>query len=212
MSNNALRTPLVQSLHTFALQKVQDQLQLTGKALPCHVVAVSGGIVTVAFDVVSAYTLSEVTLPVAGSIYLREPIQVGDLGVVFSADVSLGGINGLGTGTPTLAQRANLSSLVFQPVANKGWGGLVDSGKVQVQGPTGAVIQDLDGNCVFTLSSTGITITIGGVVVWDITLTENNITGATLNSNSPIISQGIPLATHLHVDAGGTGDSGPPIP
>lgn len=101
MSSNHLKTPLAQSLNVFTDQKIAAADALEGKALPCHIVAVGpGACVTIAFDVKYAYPLPTVTVPVATSKYVREPLQIGDVGVVFSADVYLCGAAGLGGGIP----------------------------------------------------------------------------------------------------------------
>jgi hypothetical protein len=161
MANNAQKTALAGSLNRFAEKKVLDALQLTGKALPCSVTAVNGAIVTVKFEITSGFTLPSVTIPQAMSKYVREPTQVGDLGVVVPADAYMGGISGLGGGVADLTQRANLSTLMFQAVSNKGWPAY-DPNACVIVAPNGAVLRDTEGACILTLTPAGVTIVIGG--------------------------------------------------
>jgi len=155
MSNNALKTPQNLSLNRFAEQKVKDQIQLTGKALPCSVVAVkSSGIVTVKFEVNSApWTLPQVTVPVLASRYIRYPVQVGDLGMVFAADARLGGVTGLGGGVAALDQPGNLSALVFAWLGSSKWSATPDAQAVVIMGPNGVILQDDNATHKVTVSS-----------------------------------------------------------
>lgn len=117
----AQKVHFVRSQNRFAERKIADALQLVGKFLPASVVSVSGPIVTVKFEISSSFTLPQVTMPVAGSEYVRLPIQPGCKGMVISADARLGAMSGLATGTADLSQPANLSALVFVPLGNKFW-------------------------------------------------------------------------------------------
>ena len=104
MTNNAQKTPYARAINQFAEQKVLDAIQTLGKALPCHVVAIAGSIVTVQFDITNTpFTLPNVTCPMFGPEYIRYPTQVGDLGVVISADCYIGGVSGLGGGVAELS-------------------------------------------------------------------------------------------------------------
>lgn len=162
MADNALKTPLGRSLNEFALRKVQNQVQIEGKSLPCRVVAVSNTLVTVAFEVTSDFTLPNVTVPQAYSRYVRLPTQVGDLGIVRPIDTYLGGVSGLGGGTANLTPRANLAALVYEPVSAKGWPA-VDPNAVVVSAPHGVVLRD-DANSVSIIMHDG-TITVTGHLV-----------------------------------------------
>ena len=195
--SNHLKTYLGANLNRFAEKKVADAIQVQGKALPCRVVAVSGGIATVAFEVTSSFTLPQVSVPVAESIYVRLPVQVGDLGVVRPIDVYLGGVSGQGGGVASLATPANLGALVYEPVASAGWPS-VDGSKVIVQGPGGAVVQSIGGGASVTLTTSAITLTAGG---------------HTLVINSSGISlDGKEFAAHVHSGVQtGSGDTGPPV-
>lgn len=154
--DNAQKTPLARSLNRFAEGKITDALQLTGKALPCRVTAVSGSIVTVKFEIQTPYelTLPQVTCPMFGPEYIRYPTQVGDLGVVISADAYLGGVSGLGSegSVADLTQRANLSALIFLPIANKNWSETDNAQAVVIYGPDGAIIRTVDKNTTLTIN------------------------------------------------------------
>ena len=131
-------------------------IQLLGKALPCSVLAVSGSIVTVGFELTNIpFTLPSVTVPMFGPEYIRYPTQVGDLGAVFPIDTYLGGISGLGGGVADLSMRANLSSLVFFPVGNKNWSAPTDPNKIELYGPDGAILRTKDNTSALTVSETG---------------------------------------------------------
>ena len=152
-----LRTPLAPALNEFASKAINDAFQLTGKGLPCSVVSVSGAIVTVKFEINSAFTLPNVTMPLFGPEYIRYPIQKGDKGTVVPFDAYLGGMSGLGGGVADLTQRANLSTLVFLPIGNKLWTS-VDPNAVTIYGPNGVVLRDTGSNSIITLTPSSITI------------------------------------------------------
>jgi len=159
MASNVQKIPLARSLNLFAERKIADFIQLTGKALPCKVTAVSGSIVTVSFQVGGPWTLPTVTVPMFGPEYIRYPTQVGDTGVVFPADASLGGITGLGGAAPVLPTLAgNLSALVFFPVASKNWSASEDPNSVVIYGPNGVILRTLNKSASLTLTATGVAI------------------------------------------------------
>lgn len=164
--SRAQKTPLSRSLSTFAQSKSLDEVIKHGLALPGHVVAVSGAIVTVNFDV-KDMTLPQVTMPVVGSKYIRLPIQKGDLGVALPASVYLGGVSGLGGATADDSLPGNLSTLVWLPIGNKNWsvvpsGVVLDSASVTATGNL-SVANGASG--VFT-TPTGDTVTVqNGIIV-----------------------------------------------
>lgn len=164
MASNAQKIPLGRSLNTFAQGKVLDALQITGKALPVSVVAVAGSIVTVKFELAAPprvpFTLPNVTIPMFGPEYIRYPTQVGDKGVVFAIDTYAGGISDLGGGTADLSVRANLTALVFFPIASKNWSTTDDPDAVVIYGPNGAVIRDTKHNSSVVVTKDSITITV----------------------------------------------------
>ena len=203
MADNARKVHAGRALDAFASTKALTHIQRTGRALPCSVTAVSGGIVTVKFEVSSGYTLPPVQMPIAGSIYARAPTQVGDRGVAVPADAHLGISSGLGPVTPTLDQPANLAALHFHPLGDARWPAPPDSNAFLVQGPNGVILRDMGNQCTFALSPSGIVIKAGGCTV------AINAAGVTV-TNGEVDADGIGLKTHIH--QGGSGDTGPPIP
>ena len=187
-----IKKPLGATVNQVAQRQALDAIQLTGKALPCHIVAVvSSGIVTVAFDVNSTpFTLPQVTVPIEYPEYIRYPIKVGDKGMVFPADARLGYTSGLGGGVPDLTQPSNLAALSFVWLGSTAWSTTDDANAVVVYGPNGVVLRNTAGTSKITISSTGIDIQTTGQI--------------TLN--------GIVWGTHVHSGvSGGPGDSGPPV-
>ncbi len=189
------------SLNQVAIQRIQDYMQNRGRSLPCKVVAISGAMVTVAFQVnADPLTLPQITIPKAESNWIRMPTQVGDLGWTVPADAYLGGVSGLGGGTATLQQPGNLSALVFVPISNFN-SPPANPNAAYVQGPDGAVIQTTTGmvsSAVINQSGTVLTfgsssITINGS---EITMTAGGNT-VTLNSTGFTID-GILFDTHVH--------------
>ena len=161
--HEGLKKPFAASINLLAAQRAEDAVQLMGKALPCHVVAVNGQIVTVAFDVTTTQTLPHVKMPVATAMYDWLPVRVGDLGLALPSDVYLGGVSGLGGGTATFDTPGNLSALMFVPVANASWappGG--DPNKRVVQGPDGVLVQDMAGTAKVDVTAGQISLTAGG--------------------------------------------------
>lgn len=139
-----LKRPLAGSLNEVAIQRAADAIQRTGQSLPARVeTVVSSGIVTISFQVNAApFTLPQITVPVVGSPWYRQPIQVGDLGRVVPSDVRLGGVSGLGVGTPDLTQPGNLGALAFEWLGSTNWTDPVDPDAAEVNGPNGAILRD----------------------------------------------------------------------
>lgn len=194
MSNNAQKLPLGRSLNQVARNRALDEVHLTGKSLPCSVVSRRGQIVQVKFELADAYTLQNVTIPVASSIYAQAPLQPGDKGVAIAADAYLGGVSGLGGGTADLSRRGNLTALLFVPLANSTWTAPLDPGSYLLQGPNGVVLQDLGAACIFKLTPSGLTITVGGMVC------TINAAGLTVTGGE-VDADGIGLKTHKHISA-----------
>lgn len=164
MADNYDKLWVQKSANQLAINRAQAAIQKLGRALPCHVVAVNGSIVTVAFDVnAGPQSLPKITIPKAESPWIRMPTQVGDKGVTMPADAYLGGVSGLGGGVATLTQRANLTALVFVPVSNAS-SGPIDPNAAQVQGPNGAIVRTTQGTTSSVVTNqTGTTITFGAV-------------------------------------------------
>lgn len=159
MSGNAQKTPFARSITEFARIKIDDATQLIGKRLPCSVVEVDGAIVTVKFEVTTDFTLPQVKVPIANSLYAREPTQVGDLGWVQTADARIGGVSGLGIGTADLSPPANLGALVFEPIGNAGWEPSPNPDAYLLQGPDGVIIRDIGNNCSIVVDQETIVVT-----------------------------------------------------
>lgn len=175
-----IKMPQGTSLNALATRRAYQATQMTGRALPCTVVAVvSSGIVTVNFQVNAApYTLPQVTIPVQAWEYIRYPIQVGDKGFTVPADVRIGNISGLGGGIPGLDQPANLSALSFVPIGNAAWSETDDPDAVVIYGPNGVIARTQDGATSLTVNSDGVTVEGG-----DMTVTADHIA---LNGNVTI--------------------------
>lgn len=197
MANNAQKIPFQSSLNRFGEKKVNDAIQKLGKALPCSVVSVNGQIVTVKFELDNQpFTLPQITIPVLTFEYIRYPIQVGDKGMTIAADVRLGGISGLGSGSASLVPAANLTMLVFVPVANSNWTASPDPNKIVLYGPNGAILKSTNGSAQVDVDGT------------DVTITATNI-----NLNGIVKINGFDYMVHKHggVQTGG-GTSGGVVP
>lgn len=191
MSNNALRTPLWQSLPQLIDSRIADAFQKTGKALPCQVIAVTGAIVTIEFTVQSGFTLPNIQVPVGMSKYVQLPIMPGDQGVVFPCDTSIANVSGLGAGVPDLTQPGNLSALVFFPVSNAEWVSL-GPGILGLVGPLGFSFSS--GNSSIVATNDALAITFGGHSI--------------ILSAAGIAIDGVNFLTHEHTFGTSTG----PIP
>lgn len=205
-ADNFLKTPPGPALGRIARQQVGVAFAKSGQSLPCSVVAVRGQIVTVKFELQSGSNPlpPKVTCPIAGAEYLRMPTQIGDKGLVISADAYLGGMSGLGGGVASLTPRANLSSLVFVPIGNTGFS-TVDPNAVTIYGPNGVVLRDTASGTVCTLTPSGVVIKIGGAT-FTFSSTGLVVTGGDVKADA------IDLKTHLHTGVTtGSGTTGGPI-
>jgi hypothetical protein len=203
MATNAQKLPLAQSIGMAGRQAAQSRVQRLGKVLPCSVVAVNGSIVTVKFEMkADPQTLPHVTMPVFGPEYIRYPIQVGDKGIALSADVFIGQMSGLGTGTADWREPPNLGALVFMPVGNKNWFPVV-SNKLVLYGPAGVTIQSAtaargSGGVTMNITASGMVIDLGGTAL---TIQNGNVTmtgSLTVNGEVMAGATQIHLTTHAH--------------
>ena len=162
MSGENQRSPFQRFINQFTEKKISDELVISGYALPCSVVTVMGSLVTVKFEINTpnqTTTLTNVTVPVEGSEYVRLPLQVGCKGWVKPADARLGGVTGLGTGTADLTRPANLGALVFAPLGNKGWTAPEDPNQLELYGVDGALIKSsINKEWYARWTTTGVTI------------------------------------------------------
>lgn len=146
--SNAQKQSLIKALAELQITQSAVNSELTGQALPCHVVAVNGQIVTVQFDILpGSAILPEVTIPTAGWEYIRNPVQIGDKGFTVPASVSLRGISGLGDGMATMSIPPSLTALVFVPVSDINWSD-VDPDKLTMYGPKGVLARTKAGGAL----------------------------------------------------------------
>lgn len=216
-SSNALKRFLPDALQRFSEGKVRDALQQTGKDLPCEVVSAfgsTGAFYTVKFDANAApWNLPQLVVPLFGPEFIRYPIQPGCKGVVFSADARLGGVTGLGSGTPSLAQPANLSALVFFPVANTGWSATDDPRKLVLYGPGGAVLRDATNGSSVDVTDVQALIQSGTTVKLKVGSSTVTVTSSGIDIEGVLTINGEPYATHGHtLVQTGTDISGPVAP
>ena len=234
MPNDAQKTWFQLSLNRFSEKKAAEAIQILGRALPCSVVSlpmVGAPIVEVQFAVAAApFTIPNVTMPLFGPEWIRYPITVGTKGVAFPADVSLGGISGLGVGTAELGViPGNLSALVFFPIGNSGWTASEAPTSLLLYGPDGVVIRDKEKKTTVTLTVNGVVydlqagdaVTINGKQVINGNLTVNgdflisgtikSVAGGTyagdLNTSGNVIAgfgtgDQITLKNHTHTSGG----------
>jgi hypothetical protein len=165
-------------MNYFTQSVVNDSLQSLAQSLPCSVVAVEGSIVTVNFEVISDFTLPQVTIPVIGFEYIRYPIQVGDKGFTLASNASLKQMSGLGTGVADLINQGNLTMLAFCPLGNKNWFP-VNPNYLVLYGKEGVEIRNKSGSVTIVLTDSGVTIngkvTINGDVETTGTLKNNGV-------------------------------------
>ncbi|WP_238392817.1 phage baseplate protein [Buttiauxella sp. 3AFRM03] len=172
--------------------QTDDRFAMSGRSLPCHVVAVKGQIVTVQFDMLpDGIQYPEITIPIAASHYIHYRIQIGDKGVTVAADdVSLRGVSGLGAGIASKSFSGSLTPQFFVPLSNAGW-----EEEDPDTGPAGVTLKTKSGGASVTVDDAAITLTIGDQVL------ELSASGLTHNG----VNIG---ATHTHdvedVESGGS--------
>lgn len=217
--------PLIKSLNQFTQDKFETANDVLSKSAPATVKSVdkSGTIVTVDIAIKSLFTIPSITMPVATTKYVRNPIQPGDPGVVVSSDFYLGGVSGLGGGQADLTQQANLATLVFIPIGNTGNDQVIDPNAVQIQGfkDSGVILLSGDKNVKLVLDKDGITVTIGDQQVlkltkdeFDVTVNSRsiNIGGSDISIGPNTVIDGREFLPHQHQDVQtGTSDTGPVV-
>jgi hypothetical protein len=207
MSGNYQKTPLYTNLTRHGRREIDAALQLTGKALPASVTEVMGSIVTIKFELTNIpVTLPSVTVPIAGSEYIRLPLQVGCKGVVFPADARLGPISGLGGTSADLSTPGNLSALVFFPLGNKGFAAPEDPNQLELYGVNSALIknkQNKDWYAQWTADGFTIANAAGTIGIFA-TSTGIEIKGITTVDQVLIANNGLQLAGNILGVAGGT--------
>lgn len=158
-----LKTPFVQSQQAASQQRAVHLANLLGKGLPCTVTAVMlGPVVTVAFDQThSIFNIPPITMPINTWEGIRPSIQVGDKGRAYPGSTQIQTLSGLGKGTPSLGLEGNLSTLCFHPVSSKNWMP-VDPNVLTMYGKNGVTLMDTAKHGIFSLTSTGLTLTFQG--------------------------------------------------
>lgn len=200
MANIALKVPFNVSLNQFGQQLSYDYSKWIGQALPCHVVAREGAIVTVAFDVQpqAGITIPQTKIPILESQYVKLPIKIGDRGVTLPVMASIASAAGLGgEAAPFLNSTFNLSSLVFVPIGNSGWSN---------PDGTATIVTSQDGSSVVTVKDSGITMAKGSSTI-SITSSGIQINGSSVKINGKEFS----AHTHSGVTTGG-GTTGGVVP
>lgn len=214
------------SQNRFAEQKVRDQLQMQGRALPAVVVAQSGRMITVRVSLNSDFTIPELTIPIFGPEYIRYPMQPGDKGVVLPMGTYIGEMSGQGGGTADLSMPVNLAALVYLPISNTEWAD-VDPDVVTMYGPEGVTIRDAESNSTFILSPDSIAIkttdsfkvTVGGTIItllpggWRIEGVNGALVDGAGETSPAIMSQAWAAMrqwanTHVHTNGNGGGNTG----
>jgi len=203
-------------LQRTAEKMVRYAMERMGKSLPCHVVAVTGQIVTVAFDLPQGapWVLPNITLPKAEGPWGNSPTQIGDVGITIPSDVYLGAVSGLGGNYSGYRPPGNLESLVWIPIAQKSTS-ISNQNAYLIQGPDGWILQTTQGtNCTIIGNQNEIDLTYGSSNITingsSISMTAGGQT-VTLDSNGLNIN-GIMFNTHIHSGVtSGTDDSGGPV-
>ncbi len=199
MANNFSKLWIQKLLNSNAIRRAQEEIQSTGRALPCTVTAITGAIVTVEFAM-DPWTLPPISIPKAESPWIRMPTQVGDKGVAFPSDRYIGSLSGLGLDLNS--PPGNLSSLIFVPVSNAK-SNPIDPNAAQIEGPNGAIIRTSDGKSEIKVSPTGIESTFEKATC-TLSSSAANLTFDTascdLNGTNATLSFG---ATSVVVDASG---------
>ncbi|MCS4265030.1 phage baseplate protein [Serratia sp. BIGb0163] len=220
--SDSQKFPFARAMANMVSTIAEDNAAIRGRALPCHVVAVKGQIVTVQFDILpDGVQYPQITIPIATFAYVRYPIQVGDKGVTVPADVSLRGVSGLGTGIASLSLSPSLTPLFFVPIANSKWSD-EDPDKLVLYGPDGAVLKTAKGDASVVAETGAVTaqaekVTLKGMMFFDGPITQQNSGGGgdtTASMIGPVTieldvtASGISLVNHTHdvvgVQSGGS--------
>jgi len=216
--SNEQKNPLARTLPEYIRREIRNWVARNGKAMPGHVQAVSGAIVTVSFDVTDLI-LPLVRMPVMGAEYIRLPIQVGDKGGCLPFDYYMGGVSGLGSAaTSDSSSQGNLATLMWVPMGSSNWLPSPNANALVLYGPQGVIVQDKAGTSPdysATVNSSGITLT-GGGYTFSLSSSGISMTGGghtvALNSSGLDID-GTHFGTHEHANVTtGTGTSGAPVP
>jgi len=116
-------------------------ISLLGKSLPASIDSVNGSIAIVKIEVNSDFVFPLMEVPIAGSEYVRLPLQKGDKGAVISCDASIAAMIGLTDTAADLSDTGNMSSLYFIPLGNKNWAS-VDGKTLVLTGLTDVLLRN----------------------------------------------------------------------
>lgn len=154
--SNAQKTPFSRGMTLYINQLVRKFLDRLAKGRPATLVSLdpTGTIATVNFEI-AGVQLPQVTMPVAGSEYIRLPLQPGCKGLCVPSDFYLGAMSGLGSGTADTTPRGTLSTLVFLPIGNKNFAATDDPQAVVLYGPNGAIIRDTSSVGILSTDGSG---------------------------------------------------------
>lgn len=144
------RLSIATTMATTASAQAMDAIAQMGVALPGSVVTVNpqdantpvskgNVIVEVQFDQDLGFNLPNVVIPVYGAEYIRQPIQVGDLGVAIPCRLRI-------DGTTSMWRQKNdnvnpvgkLQSLIWLPVGNAQWDTVWLESNAEPSGPQGS--------------------------------------------------------------------------
>jgi hypothetical protein len=120
--------------------------------------------------------------------------------------VRIGGIDGLGSGQADLTPSANLSSLIFLPIANANWDAPENLNQIIIYGPEGAIIKAKTGSAKVTVNQDSIKLENDSC---SIELTDEGdvkITGTLYINGTKYVDH-----KHSDVESGGS-NSGPVVP
>lgn len=212
---NEQRVPLSRTLPLAGERHALAEIEQHGLELPCHVTAIKGSIVTVAFDCTAGggkAPIPAATMPVAGPEYVRPPIQVGCKGIARPATVDIGIVTGLGPAnslSDLSVRPANLAALVFEPVGNASWTPSPNANALVLYGAgAGVIMQDIAGaspNWSVSVNSNGVTIK-GGGKTWSFTAS-----GLTLDTGVVAETHEHGPGTYVAGSSAVTGESGEPV-
>ena len=206
--NNALKTPYFQTFGKGVQRRITNAAELQGKALPCTVAAVTGSIVTVTFDVLTAFTLPRVTMPTAFPKYIRVPLQPGDKGLAVPADIPIAGAAGLGGGINRATPPSNLGALLFVPVGSAAFEA-VDPMTLVLSGPNGVLLQDEAATTTVSITPTAILMTNATSVAMVSGGSSVTVTPAGVAIVGTLTINGAPYLLHTHAVTTAPGTTGP---
>lgn len=220
------------------VQTYKKLLQRTDDMLPAKIISYDRGtnraqvqpmivVVTTAGEQVARAPIASV--PVfqlgGGNYVLNFPMNPGNLGWIKASDRDLSlFLQAYSTAKPNTGRIHSFEDSVFLPDVMTGW-------EIQSEDEDNVVLQTLDGSQRIAIWGDRVKITSDNRVVIDAPITE--FTGAIINGTNPAYddyayfggeiratdeitakygTDDIALSTHVHVDSGGSGDSGEPKP